>query len=379
MQVEVGQEPVHLDSRRRSERVRVDARAGHDHHPQAVHAPARLVVGRHHPPQQVVADTGPADADDADDLVVARSPAAAAAPRGPAGSGRSPITYPAKSKCCSVHSRIPRQPRTERQVDDVAGVADEHRAVAQVRVARDVLDHLGVVVGGQEGLAVAAVGHRHPADEVGHPDERRPLELGVLVQEVVEVPRLVAEPEVEVLPLDQVVEDHEVVDQHLVHAADGLERVQVVLPGLGLEVPRLAGQQPRRRVDDLAALLQEVRHRRLRQPLDLQVRPLLAHRVGDRQVAADVAEPDRRAEVQRARSAAPRPRRRSRRRGRRPVDPVDEALDRPVDEHRVPRHRQMPGTLEDQALGARQPRHVLEPPRPADNGPRSRGSPARAR
>ena len=37
-------------------------------------------------------------------------------------------------------------------------------------IARDVLDHLGVVVGGQERLALAAVGHRQPADEVGQPD-----------------------------------------------------------------------------------------------------------------------------------------------------------------------------------------------------------------
>ncbi len=43
-----------------------------------------------------------------------------------------------------------RQVGPEAVGDDVVGVADEERAVAQPRVAVDLLDHLGVVVGGQE-------------------------------------------------------------------------------------------------------------------------------------------------------------------------------------------------------------------------------------
>jgi hypothetical protein len=64
--------------------------------------------------------------------------------------------------------------------DDVVGVADEDRAVAHAGTARDVLDHLGVVVGGARGLAVAALRHRQPPDEVCEPGVGVALELGVL-------------------------------------------------------------------------------------------------------------------------------------------------------------------------------------------------------
>ena len=54
--------------------------------------------------------------------------------------------------------------------DDVRGLPDEERAVADAREARDVLDHLGVVVRGQVGLAVAAlawVRHTRPERRAG--------------------------------------------------------------------------------------------------------------------------------------------------------------------------------------------------------------------
>jgi hypothetical protein len=62
-----------------------------------------------------------------------------------------------------------------------------------------VVDHLGVVVGRQERLVPAAVLHRQPPDEVGQPDVRGTLPLGVFVEVVVELPCLVADPEVVVL------------------------------------------------------------------------------------------------------------------------------------------------------------------------------------
>jgi hypothetical protein len=86
-----------------------------------------------------------------------------------------------------------------------------------------VLDHLGVVVGGQVRLALAPVEHGQPAHEVGHPHVRGPLLLGVLVQEVVELPGLVPDPQVVGLLPDDVVEDHEVGHQDLVHPPDRLE------------------------------------------------------------------------------------------------------------------------------------------------------------
>ena len=52
------------------------------------------------------------------------------------------------------------------------------------------------------------------------------------MQEVVEIPSLVADDEVVVLVADQVVVHHEVGDQDLVHLAEGLEHMEVMLAGL---------------------------------------------------------------------------------------------------------------------------------------------------
>jgi hypothetical protein len=114
--------------------------------------------------------------------------------------------------------------------------------VADARVAGDVLDHLGVVVGGDERLARAAVGHGQPADEVGEPGVGGVLLLRVLVQVVIEFPGFVADPQVVVLLAGQVVEDHKVGQQDLIHPPDGLEAVQVMLGRLGLDVPGLTRQ-----------------------------------------------------------------------------------------------------------------------------------------
>ena len=183
----------------------------------------------------------------------------------------------------------------------------------------------------------------------------------MLVEEVVEVPGLVADPEVERLSFHQVVEDHEVVDQHLVHAAYGVERVQVVLARLRLEVPGLARQEPGGRVDRLAPLLQELRDGRLGEPLDLEVRTQLTHRVGDGEVAPHVSEADGGGQVEHPRPPARGTARRSRR--RQAVDPVDEPLDRTVDDDRVPGHRQVPRTVDHQLLAAGEPDQVVRPAR----------------
>ena len=309
----------------------------------------RRSVRRRHPPQQVVPDAGPADGDQADHLVGAvAEPVTQLVASSRVGS----LTHDVAGEVEVLLGPLPRgrQVRPERQVHDVVGVAHEDGTVAQPGSAGDVLDHLGVVVGGQERLPLAPVRHRHPPDEVGHPDERRTLERGVLVEEVVEVPRLVADPQVEGLALHQVVEDHEVVDQHLVHAAYGVEGVQVVLARLGLEVPGLARQEPGGRVDRLAPLLQELRDRRLGEPLDLEVRAQLTHRVGDSEVAAHVAEADGGGQVEHPRAPAARPA--GLRQCRRTRGPVDERLDGAVDHDRVPRHRQVSRPLQHQVLGA---------------------------
>ena len=193
-----------------------------------------------------------------------------------------------------------RQVRPEIVRHDVVRVAHEDRPVADPREARDLLDHLGVVVRGQVRLAVAAIGHRQPADEVRHPREGRPLELRVLVEVVVDIPSLVADDEVVFAFLDRVVEDHEVVDQDLVHPADSLKRVELVLGRFGGDVTGFGGELRAQRMDPLAVRLQDPRDRVLGEPVDLEVRLERSQLGSDRDVALGVAQPDGRGDVQRA-------------------------------------------------------------------------------
>ena len=111
------------------------------------------------------------------------------------------------------------------------------------------LDHLRVVVGREERLALAARGHRQHADEVGQPGVGSGLELRVLVQEVVDLPGLVGDPEVETLLGHDIVEDHEVRAEDLVEPAQHLEGVELVLARLGVDVRGLGGELGAGRVD----------------------------------------------------------------------------------------------------------------------------------
>ena len=191
------------------------------------------------------------------------------------------------------------QTRAEVVGHDVVGVTDEDRPVADPWEARDLLDHLGVVVGRQEGLTVAARGHRQPAHEVGHPGERRPLQLRVLVEEVVDIPRLIADHEVVLAALDGVVEHHEVVDEDLVHAPDRLERVEVVFARFGRDVRRLRGELGAQRMNPLLVLGEHGRDGVLGQPVDLEVGLQLAQLVGDGHIPLGVPETDGGGDVQR--------------------------------------------------------------------------------
>src|SRR5438270_9916395 len=98
-----------------------------------------------HPPKQPLADTGPANADDAHSLVFAVSEL---------GAKHRTVTEPGRVKARDVaRERIvllgpladPGQPGTEPIRDDVIGIANEDRVGTQPREARDVLDHLRVV------------------------------------------------------------------------------------------------------------------------------------------------------------------------------------------------------------------------------------------
>ena len=247
----------------------------------------------------------------------------------------------------------PRQAVPERVRDDVVGIADEDGPVADPGEAGDVLDHLGVVVGGQERLVLAAVLERQPADEVGQPDVRGRLQLRVLVQEVVDLPGLVADPEVVVLLARDVEEEHEVGDEDLVHPPDRLEGVQVVLGRLALDVRRLVREQRARRVDPLALGLEHCGDRMLREPVDLEIGMQLPQLLRDRDVAACVPEPDRRGDVERAPAAAERPRPRLHFRGRRD-DLVGEVLEQAVHFHGLARRRHVARALERDERPARE-------------------------
>ena len=112
------------------------------------------------------------------------------------------------------------------------------------------------------------------------------------MQEVVELPRLVPDPQVVGLLLDEVVEHHEVRDQDLVHPPQRLKAAQVVLGRLGLDVSGLARQVRAGGMDPLPAGLEHRRDRMLREPIDPKIRMQLAQFIRDRHVALRVTETD---------------------------------------------------------------------------------------
>ena len=81
--------------------------------------------------------------------------------------------------------------------------------------------------------------------------------------------------------------------QDLVHPAQRLEAVQVVLAGLGGDVRGLVGQPSAGRVDALALGVEHGGDRVLGQPVDLEVGAQPFELLGDGDVTAGVAEPDR--------------------------------------------------------------------------------------
>ena len=195
------------------QRGRVDAGAGDDDHAQVGHQLARGREGGDHAAQERRADARAAHRDDAD-LLVGSVAELGPQPLAVAQLGAVEAAHVAGEVVVALGPVAdPGQPGPEAVRHHVVGVADEQGAVADARVALDLLDHLGVVVGGERRLVLDG----EPADEVGQPDVRGALELGVLVQVVVELPRLVADPEVVPAVAHGVVEDHEVRDEDLVH------------------------------------------------------------------------------------------------------------------------------------------------------------------
>ena len=261
----------------------------------------------HHPMQQGIADARAAHGHDAEQIV---GPEPQPGPRGRPflrGRRREPGDVSGEIVVRGRPLADPRQPRPERLRHDVVRVPDEDRAIAQPPVSRPLLEHLGVVVGGECGLGIPSARHRQPPHEVGHPREREALQLGVLVEEVVDIPRLVADHEVVIGLVDDVVEDHEVVHEDLVHPADRLERVQVVVGGLVFDVRGLVGEPGGCRMHRFSGIRQHSRDGMLRQPVDLQVGVEPAQFLRDRDIPPRVPESDRGREEQRTLRAALRP------------------------------------------------------------------------
>jgi hypothetical protein len=193
-----------------------------------------------------------------------------------------------------------------------------------------------------------------------------PFQLGVLVPEVVDVPGFVPDDQVVQPLLHDLLEHHEVGHQDLVHPSERLEAVQVVLAGLRRDVGRLVGQPGAGGVDALALGLEDARHGMLGQPVDLQLRAESLQLLDHGDVAAGMAEPDRRREVQRplgpAQAACPELPAHGF-----PLDAVDERLDQPVDLDRLAALGQMARTLHHHEIAHGQlgqslaPRHRLAP------------------
>ena len=110
------------------------------------------------------------------------------------------------------------------------------------------VNHLGVVIGREIGFPKAVLRNRHPADKIGEPRDGRLFQFRRFMPVVIDVPRFVSDHEVILLYLQHLLKNHEVFDQDFVHAADRLERIQVVFSGIFFDVGAFVGQKPAGRV-----------------------------------------------------------------------------------------------------------------------------------
>ena len=211
---------------------RIDAWPGDHDHAQRGHEMFGLGKGGDYTTQEVAPDARAAHGDDADGFV--GGVAQLVAQRGTVGEPRRVKACYVAGEVVVLFGPVPDRGKVGAEAvgHDVVRIADEDGAVTHPGVTGDLFDHLSVVVSGEERFAFGPVGHGKPAHEVSEPGVRRGFQLGVLVQEVVELPRLVADPQVVGFFSGDIVEHHEVGDEDFVHRPPGLEAVQIVLGGL---------------------------------------------------------------------------------------------------------------------------------------------------
>jgi hypothetical protein len=81
-------------------------------------------------------------------------------------------------------------------------------------------------------------------------------------------------------------------DQHLIHAANGLETVQLVLPRFELDVARFAGEPPAQGMHALPVRLEQAGDWILGKPVNLQIRVEVSEFPHNSEIAARMSETD---------------------------------------------------------------------------------------
>src|SRR5215510_4227334 len=186
-----------------------------------------------------------------------------------------------------------REVGAELAIEHVLLVSHHDGQVAHVGMEAEMVDVLRVLLPTTDELGRRAVlPHGEHADEVGEEGVARPLEIRILVEEVVEVPALVADPEIVALALHHVGEGHEVRCEDLVHVPQRIEGVELMIGRPALEVLALVLEEARRRVQPLPPMPDDAVGGVRGEEVDDDLGMPLPEPPGDGEIALDVPEPD---------------------------------------------------------------------------------------
>src|SRR5215467_12086030 len=199
-----------------------------------------------------------------------------------------------------------REVGAELAIEHVLLVAHQEGQVAHVGMEAKVVDVLRVLLPTADELGRRAVlPHGEHADEVGEEGVGCPLEIRILVEEVVEIPALVADPEIVALALHHVGEGHEVRREDLVHVPQRVEGVELVIGRPALEVLALVLEEARSGMQPFPPVADDAVGGVGGEEVDDDLGMPLAEPPGDGEIALDVPEPDRAREPEHAPLALP--------------------------------------------------------------------------